>query len=221
MLRKLNQELPEWAANLSLERNPIPLLPESGLRRVRGYVNAIEAKVRAGKGLWLGGESGTGKTAAASLIVLEARRKGIAASFANVPQLLTRLARTRWDDDFDMQEEDLHEILADVPLLVLDDLSATKGTPFALEQLYLIINRRYNRAGYNATIVTSDLDRTQLERLFGRRMVRRLLRLAGRPVLLDRDAENDEPEEVPEGIEWIDGPETIAAALDDFGATRD
>ena len=213
-LRKINQELPAWTHNLSFDRNPIRLIPETGLRRIRGYVNSVVKKVDDGKGLWLGGASGTGKTAAASLIVQSARRKGVRAEFVNVPQLLTRLARARYDEDLDVAEEDLHSLLAEIPLLVLDDVSATKTTPFAAEQLYLIVNRRYNRDGVNATIVTSDVDPRELERMFGRRMVRRLLHLAGRPVLLDLDApaERDE-DEPPDPDVWRDGPEITTNAI--------
>lgn len=211
MLRRVNQELPEWAFNLSFERNPIPAIPQRALRWIRGYVNSVEEKVREGKGLWLSGQSGTGKTAAASLIVQAARERGLTATFANVPQLLTRLARVRWDESLDVHEEELHDALARVPLLVLDDLSASKTTPFALEQLYLIVNRRYNRAGANATIITTDLQRDELERMFGHRMIRRLARLAGRRVSLDTDPREDD--EDLEGVAWADGPETVEAVV--------
>jgi DNA replication protein DnaC len=192
-LQNIQQELPEWALNLGLERNPIALIPEKALRRIRGYYNAIDTKVELGKGLWLGGAPGTYKTAAACLLVQQARRRGISATFANVPRLLTRLQRTRWDDDFDFHEEEFHEKLAKVSLLVLDDLSASKTSPFAIEQLYLIINRRYERSGRNATILTSDQDRSTLERMFGARLIRRVAYLAGRPVMLDPDAADEVP----------------------------
>lgn len=195
----VSQDLPEWARHLSFERNPIPQIPERALRRVRGYHRAIDEKVKTGRGLWLGGASGTGKTAAAALLVERARMRGVPATFVNVPQLLTRLQRTRWDDDFVAEEEELHDRLAEVPLLALDDFSASKNTPYAIEQLYLILNRRYNRAGRNATIVTTDLSRAELERAFGARLIRRLAYLAGRPVLLDHDAEDD-----PTGFEDVD-----------------
>jgi DNA replication protein DnaC len=198
-LAVVSQELPEWARHLSLDRNPIPLIPERALRRVRGYHNAIERKVEEGRGLWLGGASGTYKTAAAAMLVQRARMRGIVATFASVPQLLTRLQRTRWDEDFDEHEEALHDRLAEVPPLALDDFSASKTSPFAIEQQYLILNRRYNRSGRNATIVTTDLGRGELEAAFGRRLVRRLAYLAGRPVMLDRDAPGKEP-----GFEEVD-----------------
>jgi DNA replication protein DnaC len=206
-LRIVSQDLPEWARHLSFERNPIPLIPERALRRVRGYYNAIDRKVEEGRGLWLGGASGTGKTAVAAMLVERARMRGIVATFANVPQLLTRLQRTRWDDDFDVYEEALHDRLAAVPLLALDDFSASKSTPYAIEQLYLILNRRYNRSGRNATIVTTDLDRSALVRAFGSRLVRRLAHLAGKPVMLDRDA----PEDIP-GFEDVDWEHDVVVA---------
>jgi DNA replication protein DnaC len=185
VLATIGQEVPAWMRNLSFDRNPIALIAEPALRRIRGYYNAIDKKVELGKGLWLGGATGTGKTAAAALLATRARRRGITVTFANVPQLLSRLARVRWDDDLDLHEEELHERLSEVPLLVLDDLSASKTSPYAIEQLYLILNRRYQRDGRNATILTTDLERRQLERMFGRRLVRRAAWLAGRPVTLE------------------------------------
>lgn len=73
-------------------------------------------------------------------------------------------------------------------LLVLDDLSATKTSPWALEQLYLIVNRRYNDS--RATIITTDLTSDELARRFGYRMVRRLRDMTGRKV--DFDATDDD-----------------------------
>jgi DNA replication protein DnaC len=191
-LAVVSQDLPEWARHLSPDRNPIALIHDRALRRIRGYYNTIDKKVDGGRGLWLGGASGTYKTAVAAMLIERARTRGIVATFANVPQLLTRLQRTRWDDDFKEYEESLHDRLAAVPLLALDDFSASKSTPYAIEQLYLILNRRYNHSGRNATIVTTDLGRRELENAFGMRLVRRLAYLSGKPVILDRDAANEE-----------------------------
>jgi hypothetical protein len=77
-----------------------------------------------GAGLWLGGASGSGKTAAACLVVQRAREAGLRAEFWPVPELLVRLSRSRHDEDFDSHEEVLHEIGNGRVTIVTSDIPA-------------------------------------------------------------------------------------------------
>jgi DNA replication protein DnaC len=175
-LSRVRRQIPAKFQNLSLDRNPLAGLPPKPLKVLERYLRDIPARVDAGQGLWFSGNAGRGKSAAACLIVEEAQRQGVPAEFWPIPELMMRLQRIRHDDDFRLvdHEEAFHELLADVPLLVLDDVSAMKPTGYAVEQLYVIANRRYNIGRGRATIVTCDIDTRLLSRRLGWRMVRRL-----------------------------------------------
>lgn len=173
-MSKVNRELPASFRNMSFDRTPLKDIPPAATAKLKAYLRDPAARVRDGHGLWLGGETGTAKTAAACLVIQRAREAGIGAEFWSVPELLVRLARTRYDENYSGDEEDLHVLLADVPVLCLDDLSAGKVTPWALEQIYVIVNRRYNIGPGRATLVTTDQDAARLARKFSGRTIRRL-----------------------------------------------
>jgi DNA replication protein DnaC len=113
--------------------------------------------------LVLNGYPGTGKTHLAAAIAnqLLARRQQ-PVLFLNVPELLVFLragfqTRDGRDPDF---ESRLQTIKA-FPVLILDDWGAHSDTPWADEQLYLILNFRTERT--LPTVVTSNLALEGLE----------------------------------------------------------
>jgi DNA replication protein DnaC len=67
---------------------------------------------------------------------------------------------------------DFLDRLADADLLHIDDLGAEHRTEWVLEQLYSIINARYQDE--RSTIVTSNLSRDELAEQLGERIVSRL-----------------------------------------------
>jgi DNA replication protein DnaC len=67
-------------------------------------------------------------------------------------------------------------------MLHLDDLGVEKQTEWVLEQLYALINERYERQ--RSLIVTSNLEDDELEKQLGTRVVSRLVEICGDPVLL-------------------------------------
>lgn len=62
---------------------------------------------------------------------------------------------------------------AEAPLLILDDMANQNITPYAQEQIYLVVDRRY-RAGL-PMIITSNLNDAALRTAMGSAMVSRLL----------------------------------------------
>jgi DNA replication protein DnaC len=186
--RKMMRSLPPRYASVALEREPLCSLDEPVRQRIGAYVREIDARVEAGRGLWLGGERGTGKTSAAALLVKEASARGYAAGFHPLVELLGSVRHSYnpsapgdVGDFAPDREAELIDGLADLDLLVLDDVGAARATPWVLQQLYVIVNRRYN--DQRATVVTSHLDREQLAAVLGWGIVSRLVEMTGRPVL--------------------------------------
>ena len=88
------RSIPPRFAGVSFETPPITWLDESIVQRLRGFCNDMDDRLAAGRGLWLGGDRGTGKTSAAALLVKHAVARQYSAGFHPLPELLLRLRRT-------------------------------------------------------------------------------------------------------------------------------
>lgn len=172
---RVARAVPRRFRNMSLDRFPLNFLPEDVRTQLSAYVDALEENISAGRGLWITGPTGSGKSAAAAMIVSEVndRPELGGAAFEHTPVLLDRIRRT-FSDDVEGTQSEIHRQLMAVPLLVLDDISAVRDTVWSAEQLYMILNNRYG--DQRATIVTSTT--TRLEQ----GVLMRLRALCGPPV---------------------------------------
>ena len=107
-------------------------------------------------GLLLLGPSGRGKThlACAILSALVAK-KGVAGLYVDFSDLLMKI-QTSFRPDADLSKESILQPMAEVEVLVLDELGASKPHPWVLDVLYNLLNTRYNRK--RVTIVTSNFE---------------------------------------------------------------
>ena len=71
--------------------------------------------------------------------------------------------------------EEIIERAKSTPLLILDDIGAEKASEWTQEQLYRIVNFRYEHM--LPTVITTNCDGAQLEMALGRRIVSRLIEL--------------------------------------------
>jgi chromosomal replication initiation ATPase DnaA len=135
----------------SLDRHP--WLDPSVARHVRKFIRNVRSEVDAGKGLWFHGDIGTGKTTLALLVARAAQEVGCSVAIYSVPLLLAELRET-----FEAESKDsfltLFRRLATVDLLVLDDLGAERETDWVLEQLFSLINERWQDE--RSIVVTSN-----------------------------------------------------------------
>ena len=138
------------------------------VREIRSFVADIGPNLDAGHGLWLTGSFGTGKTALAMIVSKAAIDAGRSVAIYSCPRLLS-VIRESIDGDGVLPFLDR---LASVDLLHIDDLGAEHRTEWVLEQLYTIINARYEDE--RSTLVTSNLGPDELAEHLGERTVSRL-----------------------------------------------
>ena len=117
---------------------------------------------------------GTGKTTLAMLVSKAALQAGRSVAIYSLPRLLN-LLREAIDSQRGLL--DLLDRLTEVDLLHLDDLGAENRTDWVLEQLYSIVNARYEAE--RAIVATSNLMPDKLSELLGPRTVSRLMEMCG------------------------------------------
>jgi DNA replication protein DnaC len=127
---------------VSYEREPVVSIEPALLRRVKAFTRDVERNLDQGKGLWFDGPVGTGKSSLAILVAKAAKAAGRSYAVFPVPRLLAEIRRT-FDRDASDSYLGLFRRLCTVDLLVLDDLGAEKQTEWVLEQLYSIVNERW------------------------------------------------------------------------------
>jgi DNA replication protein DnaC len=133
--------IPPRYRGVSLDRPPISdmardLQTKMAFGHVRDYVESLDENLEAGRGLWLFGDTGTGKTTLAMLISKTALESGRSVA--------------------------IH----------IDDLGAEKRSDWVLEQLYALINERYE--AQRSILITTNLKVEELEEQIGARTVSRL-----------------------------------------------
>ena len=151
---RLGSGVPKRFRGVSVERKPICDLDPVILRHVRRFVEQIDANLDEGRGLWFHGDVGTGKTSLAMLIAQAADDAGRSVAVYSVPHLLAEIRSTYDRDSSGYSYLDLFDRLCTVDLLVLDDLGAEKTTEWVLEQLYSIVNERWQSSG--SVLVTTN-----------------------------------------------------------------
>jgi DNA replication protein DnaC len=181
-LRGVDSVIPAKYRGVSFERPPVTRMDDFVVKRVRDYCGDIDENLDRGRGMWFFGSSGTGKTTLAMLISRIALDAGRSVAIYSLPKLLSRIRQTYDAEIGEQSYSDLFERLTTVDLLHLDDLGAEKQTEWVLEQLYALVNERYERQ--RSLIVTSNFEDDELEKQLGTRIVSRLVEMCGDPVLL-------------------------------------
>jgi DNA replication protein DnaC len=186
--------LPRRFREVSFDREPVLSIERANppvVRAVRAYVDALPERLAEGRGLWFTGDVGTGKTTLAMLISRAAMETDHTVAIYSLPRLLAML-RGSYEDDAAFTLNDLVDRLCSVDLLHVDDVGAEQTSPWVLEQLYTIVNTRYE--DNRAMLLTTNLDGEALREQIGERTVSRLFEMCGTPLPLygdDHRAEAD------------------------------
>jgi DNA replication protein DnaC len=180
--RSLEGRIPRRYRGVSFDRPPIAdlarIAPEP-VNEVRRYAATIGANLDAGRGLWIQGDVGTGKTSLAMMVSKSALEAGRSVAIYSLPRLLN-LLRDSIDSSGGLL--DFIDRLAGVDLLHIDDLGAENQTDWVLEQLYSIVNTRYEAE--RAIVATTNLMPDELDGRLGARTVSRLVEICGDPLPL-------------------------------------
>jgi DNA replication protein DnaC len=175
--RNLAGRIPRRYRGVSFDRPPVSdiarVAPDQ-IQSVRRYVRDVEANLDSGRGLWLQGDVGTGKTTLAMLVSKAALDAGRSVAIYSLPRLLN-LLRESMDSETGML--DFMDRLTAVDLLHLDDLGAENQTDWVLEQLYSIVNSRYEAE--RTIVATTNLMPDELSDRLGARTVSRLVEICG------------------------------------------
>jgi DNA replication protein DnaC len=199
--RGLTSTIPPKYRGVSFDRPPVTHLPDTVVHRVKTYIRELEKNLGEGKGLWFLGDVGTGKTTLAMLVSKTALERGHSVAIYSMPKLLARIRQT-YDGDGDSYTA-FFDRLTSVDLLHIDDVGAERQTEWVIEQLYSIVNERYESersitfTTNSALLEEEDKKKRQtigkddrpaevlVEKQIGRRTFSRLLEMCGDPIFLD------------------------------------
>ena len=187
--RGVASTIPRKYRGVSLDRPPISDMARDRAQApvyeaVREFVEQIGERLDEGDGLWFMGDVGTGKTTLAMLVSKAAVEAQRTAAIYSLPSLLARIRRT-YDAEAGETYLEFFERLTSVDLLHVDDLGVENRSDWVLEQLYAIVNERYE--AQRSMVVTTNLDQSALEEQIGPRTVSRLVEICGDPLPLFGD----------------------------------
>jgi DNA replication protein DnaC len=151
--RSLSAVIPRRYRDVAFERWPVTEIePAAVVAAVRSFVNRIDQHLDAGRGLWFVGPVGTGKTTLAMLVSKTALKAGRSVAIYSLPRLLNEIRDTHGSE---RSHVELLDRLTAVDLLHIDDVGAERTTDWVLEELYSIVNARYEDE--RSMVITTNL----------------------------------------------------------------
>jgi DNA replication protein DnaC len=185
--RNLSAVIPRRYRDVAFERPPVTDIDPQIVTATRRYAANIDDQLDAGRGLWFMGPVGTGKTTLAMLVSKAASDAGRSVAIYSLPRLLNEIRDTHRAE---RSHVDLLDRLTAVDLLHIDDVGAERTTDWVLEELYSIVNSRYEDKR-SIVITTNILDREALCAQITARTVSRLTEMCDELPLLGHDHRMD------------------------------
>jgi len=182
----IESAIPRRFRGVSFDRPPISDMANGpariAVKAAREFVASIDKQIDEGRGLWFEGGVGTGKTSLAMLVSRAAIAASHTVAIYSTPRLLARIRRTFEAQAGEDTYLDFFDRLTSVDLLHLDDLGAENRTEWVIEQLYAIVDERYQ--SQRSVVVTTNLGYDELAEQIGERTVSRLVEICGDPINL-------------------------------------
>ncbi|MGA2926325.1 MAG: ATP-binding protein [Solirubrobacteraceae bacterium] len=185
--RSLSAVIPRRYRDVAFDRAPVTEIEPQIVAATRRFTDAIEERLGAGRGLWFMGPVGTGKTTLAMLVSKAALKAGRSVAIYSLPRLLNEIRDVHRTD---RSHVELLDRLTDVDLLHVDDVGAERTTDWVLEELYSIVNARYEDQR-SIVVTTNILDREALCEQVTERTVSRLTEMCDELPLLGHDRRMD------------------------------
>lgn len=185
--RSLSAVIPRRYRDVAFDRPPVTDTDRQVVAATRRFADTIDDKLDAGRGLWFMGPVGTGKTTLAMLVSKAALKAGRSVAIYSLPRLLNEIRDTHRAERSHLE---LLDRLIAVDLLHIDDVGAERTTDWVLEELYSIVNGRYE--DQRAVVITTNiLDREALCEQITERTVSRLTEMCDELPLLGHDRRMD------------------------------
>lgn len=137
---------------------------------LRDYAAQFESNYDKGRGLILSGLPGTGKSHLASA-VLQSILPDYCGQYLTCLGLI-RMVRSTWRRDSDRSESEVMDVLASVPLLVIDEIGVQYGTDGEQTILFEVLDARYRSMA--PTILLTNQNKEGLKAFLGERTYDRL-----------------------------------------------
>jgi DNA replication protein DnaC len=185
--RSLSAMIPRRYRGVSFGRPPVTDVDPTVVAAVRRYADTINEQLDAGRGLWFMGPVGSGKTTLAMLVSQSALKAGRSVAIYSLPRLLNEI---RDHHRADRSHIELLDKLTAVDLLHIDDVGAERTNEWVLEELYSIVNARYEDQR-SMVITTNILDRAALCEQVTERTVSRLTEMCDEVPILGHDRRMD------------------------------
>jgi len=144
--------------NSTFENFRINKYNERNLQLCKRYAERFDLMVEKNQGLVLWGDVGTGKSFAAACIANSLLNRGVPVIMTSFVKLL-EVIQSSYD-----QESDLLNRFGYAKLVIFDDLGAERGTDYALEKVYNIIDSRYRKKLPMILTTNLTLDEMKKER---------------------------------------------------------
>ncbi len=175
--RGVASTIPPRYRGVSFDRPPVSDMvrdpgADGAVEKVQSFIANLDDNLAKGRGLWLFGDTGTGKTTLAMLVSKNALENGNSVAIYSLPKLLARIRRTYDAEPGGDSYSTLFSQLTSVDLLHIDDFGAEKRSDWVLEQLYALVNERYETK--RSIVLTTNLNIEELEDQIGARTVSRL-----------------------------------------------
>jgi DNA replication protein DnaC len=167
--RSLSAVIPRLYQGAAFDRSPVIDMDPQVVSATRRFADSIDAQLDAGRGLWFMGPVGTGKTTLAMLVSKAALKAGRSVAIYSLPRLLNEI-RDMYRTD--RSHVGLLDRLTSVDLLHVDDIGVERSNDWVLEELYSIVNARYE--DQRSIVITTNIDPGKLGEQITERTVSRL-----------------------------------------------
>ena len=182
---RLATSIPRRYLEVDFERWPITNLDQYVVREVQKYCRKLDQNIDQGRGLYFFGAVGSGKTSLAMCVAKEVLRERRSLAIFSGPELLARIGAT-YEERSQQSYLELLDLLGSVDVLMLEDLAVAKQNEWRLEQLYAVVNRRYEDR--RPLIITADVEQEgMLADHIGQRTCSRILEMCDLMPLRDGD----------------------------------